>query len=252
MGCDIHVYVEKKNEFGIWEAIDGVNPLIADYRSYAATSRERGDFERAKKYEEKANMIEDGSYAAQTEDKWDVAYYSPKVFKNWIFDGRNYNLFGILAGVRRYDLDPIAEPRDIPQDASPMVVADYEGWEENAHSATYLTLRDLKEYDWKQVIGNSGYVTMKVYEQFKETGNPYPCCAGVAGVNVEIISIEEMEQKIAGINFDPSKSYYTEIAWGDTAANLAGDFCTYSIPELEKLSEQVDGEDVRIVLWFDN
>ena len=93
---------------------------------------------------------------------------------------------------------------------------------------------------------------MEVFKQFKETGNPYPCCSLVAGPNVEIISIEEMEEKIAGINFDPSKQYYTEIAWGDTAAEFAGHFYSYSIPELEKLSEQVDGEDVRIVFWFDN
>jgi len=58
------------------------------------------------------------------------------------YSGRNYGLFGILAGVRG-EATPIAEPRGVPTDASEgykKVLAD---WGVNAHTPSWYTLFEL-------------------------------------------------------------------------------------------------------------
>lgn len=59
------------------------------------------------------------------------------------YNGRNYNLFAILAGVRGFAI-PIAEPRGIPQDASCGVRREYEMAEEWVHTPSWLTLAELR------------------------------------------------------------------------------------------------------------
>jgi len=63
--------------------------------------------------------------------------------------GRNYELFGILAGVRRQWRDPIDNLRGIPEDVGDHVLACYEDWGIDAHSPTWYTLRELDEYFFK-------------------------------------------------------------------------------------------------------
>ena len=56
---------------------------------------------------------------------------------------RNYTLFGLLAGVRNYDIKPIASPRGFPNDASKPIAEEYDSWGLDAHSASWLTLAEL-------------------------------------------------------------------------------------------------------------
>ncbi len=64
-----------------------------------------------------------------------------------IYDGRNYNLFAILANVRNdYNNIPVVSPnRGIPKDASEEVKKSFEG-DDYLHSANWLTLAELKSY----------------------------------------------------------------------------------------------------------
>lgn len=65
------------------------------------------------------------------------------------FSSRDYGTFGFLAGVRNYsDLTPLAEQRGIPEDASPEVSEDYEGWGSDAHSASWLSVAELSAFDY--------------------------------------------------------------------------------------------------------
>ena len=69
------------------------------------------------------------------------------------FDWRSYRLYGFLAGVRNYSESPvIAAPRGFPADASAKVARDYRSWEGDAHSASWLSLAELLEYDYDQVM----------------------------------------------------------------------------------------------------
>jgi hypothetical protein len=110
MGCDIHVYCEKKNKDGIYEYID----------------------------------------------------------ENFI-NYRNYGIFGFLAGVRNYSaINPISTPRYIPKDASNEVLKAYKNWDCDAHSASWLSVKELLDFNYEDIcedrrcmINNNGGCTCK-------------------------------------------------------------------------------------------
>lgn len=65
------------------------------------------------------------------------------------FDWRSYGMFGFLAGVRNYsDVPPIAERRGVPTDASREVAEDYERWDSDAHSASWLSVAELLAFNY--------------------------------------------------------------------------------------------------------
>jgi hypothetical protein len=59
--------------------------------------------------------------------------------------GRDYALFGVLAGVRGGQ-DPIDEPRGKPDDASDAFNQWYSEWANDAHSTGWLGLKELSIY----------------------------------------------------------------------------------------------------------
>ena len=62
------------------------------------------------------------------------------------YTGRNYSLFAYLAGVRNNDdVDPIAEHRGFPNNASNLSTEWMEDWNCDMHSITYYTLAELQE-----------------------------------------------------------------------------------------------------------
>ena len=69
------------------------------------------------------------------------------------FDWRWYGMFGFLANVRNYSRVPVlAEPKySLPEDVSAAIkeeYGDYNGW----HTTTWLTLRQLLDFDYDQVF----------------------------------------------------------------------------------------------------
>lgn len=69
------------------------------------------------------------------------------------FDWRDYGIFGFLANVRNYsEVQPIAPPRGLPSDVSAETRKDYEGWDGNAHSSSWLSVDELANYDYDQNI----------------------------------------------------------------------------------------------------
>jgi len=83
---------------------------------------------------------------------------------DWIAD-RNYTMFACLANVRNYDnVKPISEPKGIPKDVSDEAKEDIEGWGVDGHSHTWLTWKEIKEYDWY----NNKYYEHRVIEFTKD------------------------------------------------------------------------------------
>lgn len=67
------------------------------------------------------------------------------------FDWRDYGMYGFLAGVRNYsDITPIAEQRGVPSDASKEVKAQVFNWSSDGHSHSWLSLKELDEFDYDQ------------------------------------------------------------------------------------------------------
>lgn len=59
------------------------------------------------------------------------------------YNGRCYIMFGVLAGVR-YIVEPIVQPRGIPNDISHEVLCDWEQEEDSCHTPSWLTLAELR------------------------------------------------------------------------------------------------------------
>ena len=77
------------------------------------------------------------------------------------FDWRAYGMYGFLAGVRNYsDVTPIAPPRGIPADASAPVQSNYTSWGVDAHSASWLDVRELADFDYEQPMEDRRYTGM--------------------------------------------------------------------------------------------
>jgi len=115
MGCDIHLFTERKREInGVekWVNIDRFK--ISPYGS----GNEVEHFE----------LVE-------------------------LYGDRNYRLFSMLANVRNYHNNPvISEPKGFPTDCSDYVNKQKESWEGEGHSHSYLTLHEIKEFRKKHKV----------------------------------------------------------------------------------------------------
>lgn len=64
-----------------------------------------------------------------------------QIMVGYVYEGRNYSLFGKLAGVRGGDI--LIEPRGIPEDVSDHVREVYGEWGCDAHTASHYYLDEL-------------------------------------------------------------------------------------------------------------
>jgi hypothetical protein len=75
-----------------------------------------------------------------TEDEYiDVPY------DQQFYSGRDYDLFGVLAGVRHDSLQEF-EVKGFPDDASPEIKRKFTSWDCDAHTPSYITLEELKSF----------------------------------------------------------------------------------------------------------
>lgn len=136
MGCDIHLYTERKredpdgNEF--WWCCDNFKPNV-----YALWD--------------------------DNEDKYTV---------NHIYEDRSYELFTALAGVRNSsDVDVIDYPRGLPDDVSDIVKKESDYWGVDGHSHSWLTARELFVYqETHPCTTYSGLVDRETARKLDEDG----------------------------------------------------------------------------------
>jgi len=222
MGCDIHTHVETRKD-GHW------------YHHGWRTKHAVGEYS-------------DGS----TKYDWDALFDDP------LFIGRNYDLFAILANVRNGygfagtptsgGFTPIDMPRGLPDDVTPEVKRESDGWGVDAHSHSWLLLDELLSFDYDgQTVKQYGVVGPEQYKKFKEQGRPTAWSANVWGANVVKISNSEMDAVISGEGDD--RSYYTRVEWEETYRDAVGPRWFETLDTLKELGAP---EDVRLVFWFDN
>ena len=216
MGCDIHCFVEKKNrKTDKWEKISGFK------------------------------------------NAWDEENCESP------FENRNYREFALLADVRNGcgwgycpsdntesdAIRPIALPKGIPEDVSPEVKKKIDACAEDGHSHSYLTAKEISEYDTNNSVNIRGYVNVREYKKFKETGDADMLSQDVCGGNIikkpndECIDFQEK---------NPDMYVFTQIEFKKTAAELARWLFGDGLKQLMERSEDGTGDDVRIVFFFDN
>ena len=105
MGCDVHMFVEKKPK--------GKNKPWTFVEKFTPPDRDFGQC-------------------------------------NSFYQWRNYTLFSVLAGVRGGE-EPISAPRGLPDYVSKAIDAEAMKWGPDAHSFSWLTVRELLNYDWSKV-----------------------------------------------------------------------------------------------------
>lgn len=185
MGCDIHLFVEKKNN-NKWEAVKGKNPYF-------------------------------GCWANEPEE----------CYKDWFYNSRNYSLFSVLADVRNnYNIKPIATPKGLPIDVSDIVRKESDEWDGDGHSHSWLTLKELLDYDINQTITAKGMISPAQYSSLQQGINPSSWCGWT------------------------SQEDYISAKWEEKLNDFVGFFWTENIPQLQALTN--NPEDIRIVFWFDN
>lgn len=191
-------------------------------------------------------------------------------YTNVPYSNRNYDLFAILADVRNGawgdHFNPISAPKGYPLDLDPDAqkdldcIADYTDDLPHLsvqHSASYLTLKELLDYDWlSQSHSSFGYVTEEDYKYCIKRGLlPPSWCGGVSGYGIERVSASEMEAILLDPSLrNPSVRYYVGCHFpAESYADAAGSFYTSTIPILKSLiPEGGTPEDVRIVFDFDS
>lgn len=155
-----------------------------------------------------------------------------------IYNGRNYDLFGFLAGVRGDNQH--FDQKGFPDDAGPELSEIREYYGSDGHSDSYLTLEELQTVDWESdtfMLPQYGIMDNVQWERFQESiksGKPdyslrYPYWQGGG---------------------DPKTSSYHK--WKVPISIEFDDFYAQVIKELPILGDGCKPSDIRIVFWFDN
>lgn len=186
------------------------------------------------------------------------------------FGRRSYTAFSMLADVRNgygHDIEPIFEPRGVPEDASLLYKGHVEDYGGGGHSHSYATLQELKDYRARmngRFFPQRGVLSAVQYDAFKASGiPPKEWSGGIGGRKIKTVSPEAYEKlgplRAAGTTnwrgtpdmvTSEGDIIYVQAEWQRPYVQ-EGDFLSELV---SALTEESDGrpDDIRIVFFFDN
>ena len=257
MGADIHLYVEKLIE-GAWRA---VVPPERDLEQWPLTEEEHKTWTNEKRQRSPfwgpfGCMYEHdcyGTYDRATEEEIPCKGAScPKCLGTgrgirW-YRNRNYEVFGILASVRRDDLKPIRKARGCPKDASE-VVRDHHSWE---HTPSWLTVYEVMTYPWDEGSRHRGLVTVfkeesgfgfgaESFEEWMQRcdgkGSPLGYCQGMGGT---LVTVEAAKQLVTAkprpkLSHDSNARPIVWVEWTESRRESCKDFIAFVTTFIEPL-----------------
>ena len=250
MGCDIHLFVEVRKD-GKWEAIKDIDKI--------ALWQAQENLEYFKRYgEDEMPGYTEMEFIERIEQESKPKYM-------FLYNGRNYNLFSMLADVRNgytsngktYMIKPIDEPRGVPSDASDAYKEYVDEWGADGHSYSYFTLTELDTPYWLGTERFGGYVMPESFKAYMEQRSFGYLISSVPPVVDEdrdtVISNEEMEAYVTSDKFDPfCRNLLTFVEWDMPRFKLESYFYNEVLGYLRKLGEKHGKDNVRIVFFFDN
>lgn len=201
MGCDIHLYVERKH-YGKWYNADYFVPSVS-----------------------------------RTGDQYQ---HVP------MYDGRNYALFATLANVRNYgNTAYVSDPKGLPDDTTDFVKSEWESWEFDGHSCSYLTLRELLDFhEAGHPLKRRGMLSPKQQKELDDGILPEHWCQDTNQIGYEFREWEEENYVLLPL-IDKLKERCDEL-------NMIYDFAWSSNNSDMRNSAYEKAKDIRIVFWFDN
>jgi len=228
MGCDIHIICEVK-ENGQWKLNkENIFPN-SDY--YAALEYKKLAEERGEEYK--------------------IYDWQKNEFQSYPDDNRSYNWFGVLANVRNEKFDFISEPKGVPDDCCEEWKELVEANQYDYHSHSYLSVKELIEFDWNKVYILSGYININQYIDLRGTNQPPSMYSrDVGGGSIVKLSEESADILLLEGNYDTNTIYYVKYSWSIVYREWFEHKLNCYIPPMQKLAEKY--EDVRIVFAFDN
>lgn len=201
MGCDIHMYVEKKNPVTHnWDKMGNVffqsygaslivrhlvsNMGITEDEGWTILQKWRDGEEPSNKTEEyiigkyiPKNMADDHLHWYEADQKGLLPY----PYSDQPYGGRCYRLFGALAGVRDTSMEMVVPGRwdVLPDDVSDELQNMSDDYGMDAHSHNYLTLRELMDSKYYNMssdelydIGMDSYFFKTMVPDLQKFGNP--------------------------------------------------------------------------------
>lgn len=237
MGCDIHLFVEK---------------------------RVKGKWVTADKWE-----TDKDDDPPRKHVPYDASFYHDRNYNLFaiLADVRNGRGF---AGIKTGEgFEPIEAPRGLPDDVCDELRAESEQWGSDGHSHSHFTVAELMAYDWTQTSKLCGVVDGVEFERWSrydrgQGEGPQSYCGDVTGPSVQMLSEAEMRRACSKAikeieNLPHQKkqealgqklcNLYTHVEWELPYYKSAGQFLGHTLPRLWRLGAH---DDVRIVFWFDN
>jgi len=138
MGCDIHLRAEVRPGRPNTEDTDELEAWLADV---TPGSIEGGSWE-------PAEPLTPNRYYRPNDPDNSEGQELDVDYSDRFYTGRDYELFGMLSGVRDPTQPAWFKDSGFPDDASPHVTREYEDWGVDAHTPGHATLYDLLEHTW--------------------------------------------------------------------------------------------------------
>jgi len=195
-----------------------------------------------------------------TADRWEKDEYDEDhnsvPYDEHIYGDRNYSLFAALANIRNGSgfagcdtgdcIPVISEPRGIPDDACKEIKQEWKEYGE--HTPSWLTLREILEWDWDFKQTKRGYMSKETYKEWKDSGDAQPngWCGGGSGGTW--ITEEEYLQR-EGLWNQAEDRVMIQCEWKVPFRESVSHFLETSVPKMQTMGEP---DDVRMVFWFDS
>lgn len=130
------------------------------------------------------NNTVDNVKAWRTADRFKLDHYDNKFQVASVFSDRDYALFTALAGVMdgAHEVAILSQPRGFPVDAAAWTQSEYDAYGIDAHSASYVTLDELYNYqDKNPQFRYSGLISPEAAKELDENGtHPRSWCQGTS------------------------------------------------------------------------
>lgn len=182
--------------------------------------------------------------------------WRPLVNIEMFFD-RDYDLFGLLFGVRNYgNFKPVAEDRGLPEDISDVVKSEHDKWGLDAHSESWIGWEEIGSINKDMV---SEEADSRIHEYIMENGkwkflSKATYSANVAQALQEMTKAETKIWEKEGILIKGEWKYALEKLSAGEVLNSYGIEKAQKFIDLAKecLGNKNNELKFRLVVWFDN